>query len=76
MEGSLMITTHIDINGNVTSIDDGINLEAVQLSPEMVAIQAIAAEITSRISTATTIAQLRNGITAGLAAAVTQLEAQ
>ncbi len=71
-----MLVTNIDIEGNSVTFDDGIPEEVMPLSAEVIAAQAISDEITSRISTATTIAQLRNGITSGLAAALAQLQAQ
>lgn len=73
MEGSLMITTHIDIEGNLTTVDDGIAPEPEPLPPAAVAAQAISTEITVRLDPAGTIPEIKAAIIDGLGAAIISL---
>lgn len=68
-----MITEGYDRDGNlIERIDDGIPIEVIPL-PEVVAAQAISDEISSRIGSAETVAELRLAITDGLEAAIISL---
>lgn len=71
-----MITEGYDSDGNlIERVDDGIPIEVIPL-PEVVAAQAISDEISSRIASAETVAELRVAITDGLDAAITLLRGE
>ena len=73
MEGSLMITNHIDTEGNLTVVDDGLDPVPEPLPPTVVAAQAISDEITVRLDPATTIPEIKAAIIDGLDAAIISL---
>jgi hypothetical protein len=73
MEGRLMITNHIDIQGNLTTVDDGLEPVPEPLPSAAVAAQAISTEITVRLDPAGTIPEIKAAITEGLAAAIVSL---
>jgi hypothetical protein len=73
MEGRLMITNHIDTEGNLTVVDDGLDPVPEPLPPAAVAAQAISDEITVRLEPATTIPEIKAAITEGLDAAIISL---
>lgn len=73
MEGSLMITNHIDTEGNLTVVDDGLPPVPEPLAPTVVAAQAISDEITVRLDPATTIPEIKAAIIDGLDAAIISL---
>lgn len=73
MEGRLMITNHIDIQGNLTTVDDGLEPVPEPLPPTVVAAQAISDEITVRLEPANTIPEIKAAITEGLDAAIISL---
>lgn len=68
-----MITTHIDIEGNLTVVDDGLPPVPEPLPPTVVAAQAISDEITIRLDPATTIPEIKAAIIDGLDAAIISL---
>ena len=68
-----MITNHIDIEGNLTIVDDGIAPEPEPLPPAVVAAQAISTEITVRLDPAGTIPEIKAAIIDGLDAAIVSL---
>jgi hypothetical protein len=68
-----MITEGYDMDGNfIERVDDGQPVE-IYVAPEVVAAQAISDEISSRIGSAETVAELRLAITDGLEAAIIAL---
>ena len=68
-----MITNHIDTEGNLTVVDDGIDPEPEPLPPAVVAAQAISTEITVRLDPAGTIPEIKAAIIDGLDAAIVSL---
>jgi hypothetical protein len=68
-----MITNHIDIEGNLTIVDDGIAPEPEPLPPAAIAAQAISTEITVRLDPASTIPEIKAAIIDGLDAAIITL---
>lgn len=68
-----MITNHIDIEGNLTVVDDGLPPEPEPLPPAAIAAQAISTEITVRLDPASTIPEIKAAIIDGLDAAIITL---
>ena len=68
-----MITNHIDIEGNLTTVDDGLPPEPEPLPPAAIAAQAISTEITVRLDPASTIPEIKAAIIEGLDAAIITL---
>ena len=68
-----MITNHIDTEGNLTVVDDGLPPVPEPLPPTVVAAQAISTEITVRLDPAGTIPEIKAAIIDGLDAAIISL---
>jgi hypothetical protein len=68
-----MITNHIDTEGNLTVVDDGLPPAPEPLPPTVVAAQAISTEITVRLDPAGTIPEIKAAIIDGLDAAIISL---